>query len=108
IRIGRAWHWAPVVLGDSGGENRPEFAPIGDTVNVASRLEQMTRELGAEIIASGALVAAVETIAQPEAEHLLDGFVRYPPRPVRGRDAELEMFVLRRRALPDPPARPAP
>ena len=47
-------------------------------------------------------------IAQPEAEHLLDGFVRYPQRPVRGRSAELEMFVLRRSALPDPPTRPAP
>jgi class 3 adenylate cyclase len=31
-----------VVLGDIGGDNRLEFAAIGDTVNVASRLEQMT------------------------------------------------------------------
>ena len=108
IRIGIGLHWGPVVLGDIGGDNRLEFATIGDTVNVASRLEQMTRELEAEIVASGALVAAVETIAQPEAEHLLDGFVRYPQRPVRGRSAELEMFVLRRSALPDPPTRPAP
>jgi adenylate cyclase len=92
----------PAVLGDMGGDNRLEFATVGDTVNVASRLEQMTCELGAEIVVSGALVAAVETIAQPEAEHLLDGFVRYPQRPVRGRNAELEMFVLRRQALPDP------
>jgi class 3 adenylate cyclase len=54
------------------------LAAIGDTVNVASRLEQTTRKLAAEIVASGALVAAVEIIAQPEDEHLLDRFVRYP------------------------------
>jgi adenylate cyclase len=108
IRIGIGLHWGPVVLGDIGGENRLEFATIGDTVNVASRLEQMTRELGAEIVASGALVAAVEAIPQSAAEHLLDGFVRSPPRLVRGRNAELEMFVRRCQALPDPPTRPAP
>ena len=108
IRIGIGLHWGPVVLGDIGGDNRFEFATIGDTVNVASRLEQMTRELGAEIVASGELVAAVKAIPQSEAEHLLDGFVRSPPRPVRGRNAELEMFVRGRQALPDRPTRPAP
>ncbi len=36
IRIGIGLHWGPVVLGDIGGDNRLEFATIGDTVNVAS------------------------------------------------------------------------
>ena len=36
------------------------FATVGDTTNVTSRLQSLTRELGSTIVASGALVAAVE------------------------------------------------
>jgi class 3 adenylate cyclase len=84
------------------------LATIGDTVNVPSCLEQTTRKLAAEIVASGAFVAVVDAIARPEAEHVLGRFVRYPQPPVHGRNAELEMFVLRHQTLPDPPIRPAP
>jgi adenylate cyclase len=109
IRIGMGLHWGPVVLGDIGGDNRLEFATIGDTVNVASRLQELTRELQAEIAASAALVAAVgASIPQAEAERLLDGFVRSPPRAVRGRSGELEIFVRRRAVSGDPPVQPAP
>jgi adenylate cyclase len=107
IRIGIGLHWGPVVLGDIGGDNRLEFATIGDTVNVASRLEQLTRELDAEIVTSAALVAAVRAAIPPvETERLLDGFVRSPTRPVRGRSGELEIFVRRRAPSGDPPVRP--
>jgi class 3 adenylate cyclase len=36
------------------------FATVGDTINVASRLQAFTRELDSMIVASGALLAAVE------------------------------------------------
>jgi class 3 adenylate cyclase len=36
------------------------FATVGDTTNVTSRLQALTRDHGATIVASGALVAAVE------------------------------------------------
>ena len=39
IKVGVGLHYGPVVLGDIGAEQRFEFAVIGDTVNVASRLE---------------------------------------------------------------------
>lgn len=108
IRIGIGLHWGPVVLGDIGGDNRLEFATIGDTVNVASRLEQLTRELDAEIVTSAALVAAVRAATPPaESERLLDSFVRSPTRPVRGRSGELEIFIRRRAPLRDPPLLPA-
>lgn len=37
-----------------GDEHRLEFAVLGDTVNVASRLEQVSRALGAEVVLSEA------------------------------------------------------
>jgi adenylate cyclase len=94
IRIGIGLHWGPVVLGDIGGEHRLEFATLGDTVNVASRLEHITRDLGADIVASIDLVeAARASVSAGEVEALLGGFIRRPPVQVRGRSAHLEVFA---------------
>jgi adenylate cyclase len=97
IEIGIGIHWGPVVLGDIGGENRLEFATIGDTVNVASRLEALTRVLGVEIIASHDLVRAIRsTVAQAEADALFAGFARADAQVLRGRDAPIGIYTLGR------------
>ena len=43
IRLSVGVHFGPVILGDMGNARRMEFATLGDTVNVASRLEAATR-----------------------------------------------------------------
>ena len=48
------------------GERRLEFAVIGDTVNVASRLESKTKELNTDIVVSA---AAMERAAKEPATH---------------------------------------
>jgi adenylate cyclase len=94
IRIGIGVHWGPVVLGDIGGHHRLEFATIGDTVNIASRLEHATRDLNADIVASIDLVDAVRAcVGSEEVQGLLQGFAAATPHPVRGRSAPLQVFA---------------
>ncbi len=94
IRVGVGLHWGPVVLGDIGGDHRLEFATIGDTVNIASRLEHATRDLDADIVASIDLVDAMRAcVGADEAQGLLLGFAAPTPHPVRGRSTPLEVFA---------------
>jgi adenylate cyclase len=78
IRASVGLHYGEVVLGDIG-LNRLEFAVIGTTVNAASRLEALTRELGCAIIASDALVQR----ARAEIGHSNEDFAALVERPAQ-------------------------
>lgn len=52
LRAGIGLHWGAVFSGVVGTPDRLEFSVFGDTVNAAARLEQETKRLQADILAS--------------------------------------------------------
>mgnify|MGYP005840124237 CR=1 FL=1 len=94
IAVGIGAHFDEVFAGAVGDTERLEFATLGDTVNVAQRCEQLTREVGCGLIVTEALLDAAR--ADRSAWQPL------PTSSVRGRRGPLRLF---RPAAPG--ARPA-
>jgi adenylate cyclase len=63
IELGIGLHAGEAFCGAVGDETRLEFTVLGDTVNVAARLEQETKAVGLPLVVSRAFLAAAgETV----------------------------------------------
>lgn len=91
LQMGLGLHYGPVVAGDIGSRRSMAFATVGDTTNVTSRLQALTRELRVGIVVSAALVTAVEREAADLM--LLQGLTTRGPTVLRGRDTPIELWV---------------
>jgi PAS domain S-box-containing protein len=97
IRIGIGLHYGPVVLGDVGAKEHVEFTVLGDTVNIASRLQQATRSLQCDLVVSEKVVNAIKEESDGKnIRHLLERLKSHGIFNIRGRNqgVEISTFVI--------------
>ncbi|MBI3031143.1 MAG: adenylate/guanylate cyclase domain-containing protein, partial [Candidatus Rokubacteria bacterium] len=85
LAMGVAVHTGQVFAGNVGSPRRKKYAVMGDTVNTASRIEGLNRELSTAILISGATLAVVKERVLVKDRGAI---------PVKGRTQPVEVFEL--------------
>ncbi|HKU95155.1 MAG TPA: adenylate/guanylate cyclase domain-containing protein [Vineibacter sp.] len=93
VRIGIGLHVGEAMIGNSGDDRRAKLMVLGDAVNVASRLERATRQLGASLVVSDDVMRAA--CRQAPVNIGLDICQRSPMSlTVRGRRRPVDVWVM--------------
>jgi class 3 adenylate cyclase len=90
VAFGVGVHSGGLVAGNVGTETRLEYTVLGDTVNVASRIESHTRTAGTEILLSDAVMSGLERSRFPGIE-----FIEGAPVLMKGKSRPMVLYEAR-------------
>jgi adenylate cyclase len=93
IQISVGLHYGSVVVGNIGTDRRLELAVLGDTVNVAARIEALTRELHCAALVSTAAAEAAMREEPAEAGGILAKFVERGAVALKGREQPVAVLA---------------
>jgi adenylate cyclase len=85
IRFGIGIHGGEVIVGDIGYRDHMVFTALGDAVNVAARLQDMTKTLACEVIVSEEVCASAQVATDDPARREVT---------IRGRDEPMTVRVV--------------
>jgi adenylate cyclase len=85
LRMGVGLHTGDAIVGTMGPPESPNFSAIGDNVNVAARLEALTKDTGCALIISRAAAEA--------SGRVFDGFEPEDAE-IRGRDEPISIYRI--------------
>jgi len=94
LAIGIGLNYGPAVLGDVGSEHSMSFTVIGDTVNTASRLQELTRILKTPLVVGDPLVGAVTGAPSDVAAALAGQLQERGEQALRGRAGAIRIWTL--------------
>ena len=85
LKIGVGVNTGPAIVGSIGSPKRQEYTAIGDTVNVASRVEALTKTLGHHLL----ITEQTKALLPPEFNPL-----PLPPQAVKGKGQPLQLYAI--------------
>ncbi|MGA0598398.1 adenylate/guanylate cyclase domain-containing protein [Enterovirga sp. CN4-39] len=101
VTVAVGLHFGAVILGNVGSERRLELTVLGDTVNLANRIEAYCRDLGVDLLMTEAVVAAIE---RERSTAVLEHLTELGMHQLRGFGVPVRLFGYRKG---EPSLRPA-
>jgi len=78
-------HTGEVLAANIGGGDRLTYSLVGDTVNLASRLQGLNKQFGTKILISGETLAEIDESVPVK---------QMPPTPIKGKSKPVDIFAL--------------